>query len=95
MIGLNPLLSLFCKIAYMTRHQTFPPVHNDPETRIRLIFSAQAARGGIVRRSIAWVDREGGRERFFDEVRRRGFRLLASSNQFIVICNRDPVQVLF
>ncbi len=79
----------------MSSHQTFPPVHHDPDTWIRLIFSAQAAKGGVVRRSIAWVDREVGRERFLDEVRRRGFHLLASSNQFIVICNRDPVQVLF
>ena len=79
----------------MTRHQSFPPIHSDPEAWIRQIFSAQAAKGGVVRRSIAWVDREIGRERFFDEVWRRGFHLLASSNQFIVICNRDPVQVLF
>jgi hypothetical protein len=94
-IGVNPLLSLLCKFAMMTRHQTLLPVHNDPDAWIRLIFSAQAAKGGVVRRSIAWVDREVGRERFLDEVRRRGFHLLASSNQFIVICNRDPVQVLF
>jgi hypothetical protein len=94
-IGVNRLLSLVCKIGCMTRHQSFPPIHSDPEAWIRQIFSAQAAKGGVVRRSIAWVDREIGRERFFDEVRRRGFHLLASSNQFIVICNRDPVQVLF
>ncbi len=79
----------------MTLHMSVPPVHHDPETWIRLIFSAQAARGGVVRRSIAWVDREVGRDRFFAEVRQRGFHLLATSNQFIVVCNRDPVQLLF
>jgi hypothetical protein len=80
----------------MSQHQTLPaPVHHDPDTWIAMIFSAQAAKGGVVRRSIAWIDREVGRERFFDDVRRRGFLLLASSNQFIVICNRDPIQAVF
>jgi hypothetical protein len=79
----------------MTGHQTLSPVNHDPDAWIRLIFSAQAAKGGVVRRSIAWVDPEVGRDRFLAEVRRRGFHLLASSNQFIVICNRDPVQMLF
>jgi hypothetical protein len=79
----------------MTQHRAFPPVNHDPEAWISVIFSAQAAKGGVVRRSIAWIDREVGRDRFFDEVRRRGFHLLASSNQFIVVCNRDPVQLLF
>jgi hypothetical protein len=79
----------------MSGHQTFPQVNHDPDTRIRLIFSAQSAKGGVVRRSIAWVDRKVRRDRFMEEVRCRGFHLLASSNQFIVICNRDPVQVLF
>ena len=72
-----------------------PPMNHAPDGGIAQIFSARAAQGGGVRRSIAWVDREIGRERFIAEVRRRGFHLLASSNQFIVVCNRDPVHVLF
>jgi hypothetical protein len=79
----------------MTQHRSFPPVNHDPDAWIRVIFSAQAAQGGVVRRSIAWIDRDVGRDRFFDEVRRRGFHLLASSNQFIVVRNRDPVRLLF
>ncbi|WP_240904454.1 N-(5'-phosphoribosyl)anthranilate isomerase [Rhodobacter sp. SGA-6-6] len=71
------------------------PVNLSPEDWLRQIFSARAAQGGVVRRSIAWGDREVGRELFLAEVRRRGFHLLASSNQFIVVCNRDPVQMLF
>lgn len=47
------------------------------------------------RRSIAWVEREVGRERFMTEVRRRGFHLLASRTQFIVVGHRDPVHLLF
>ncbi|WP_225029230.1 N-(5'-phosphoribosyl)anthranilate isomerase [Xinfangfangia pollutisoli] len=72
-----------------------PPAHRDPDAWIAQIFSARAAAGGVVRRSIAWVDHEIGRERFCDEVRRRGFHLLVTRNQFIVVCNRDPVQMLF
>jgi hypothetical protein len=79
----------------MSHHQTFPPVNHDPDTWLRLIFSAQSAKGGVVRRSIAWVDREVGRDRFVDEVRRRGFHLLQTANQFIVVCNRDPVTLVF
>lgn len=71
------------------------PVNTAPQEWISVIFAARAAQGGVVRRSIAWVDREVGRDLFIAEVRRRGFHLLASSTQFIVVCNRDPVQMLF
>lgn len=71
------------------------PLHTNPDQWIALIFSAKSAQGGVVRRSIAWVEREVGRDRFIAEVRSRGFHLLASRNQFIVVCNRDPVHMLF
>ena len=71
------------------------PVSRSPDAWIDLVFSAQAARGGVVRRSIAWVEREVGRDRFIASVRARGFHLVASRNQFIVICNSDPVQMMF
>jgi hypothetical protein len=79
----------------MTQHQTVAPVNHDPEAWIRLIFSAQSAKGGVVRRSIAWIDREVGRDRFIAEVQRRGFHLLRTSDQFIVVCNRYPVTLVF
>ncbi|MBT0956751.1 N-(5'-phosphoribosyl)anthranilate isomerase [Alphaproteobacteria bacterium KMM 3653] len=59
------------------------------------LFSAVAAqKGGVVRRSVAWVEREVGLERFKEEVRLRGFRLLQSGGQFIIICNRTPLKVI-
>ncbi|MFN5998604.1 MAG: N-(5'-phosphoribosyl)anthranilate isomerase [Paracoccaceae bacterium] len=79
----------------MNQQHNFAPVHHDPETWIRLIFAAQAAKGGVVRRSISWVDREVGRERFIAEVRQRGFHLLKTTNQFIVVCNTEPVTLVF
>jgi hypothetical protein len=94
-IGVNGLVTESVDAADMSQHQTSPPVNHDPDAWIRLIFSAQAAKGGVIRRSIAWIDREVGRDRFFAEVRRRGFHLLSTSNQFIVVCNSDPVSLVF
>ncbi|MEL7116793.1 MAG: N-(5'-phosphoribosyl)anthranilate isomerase [Pseudomonadota bacterium] len=58
-------------------------------------FAAKAVqRGGVVRRSVAWVEHEIGRERFIAEVRDRGFALLEAGGQFIVICSRGPIRRL-
>lgn len=59
------------------------------------VFSAKQARGGVVRRAVPWVEREIGRDRFMREVRARGFHLLRAGEQFIVICDPRPVQILF
>lgn len=67
----------------------------DPQVWIDLIFSAKAARGGVIRRSIPWVDAEVGRQRFIAEVRARGFHLIATRTQFVVVCDPSPVQILF
>jgi hypothetical protein len=59
------------------------------------IFSAKvAASGGVVRRSVASVDREIGRQLFEDEVRRRRFHLLQCGGQYIVICNSGHMQII-
>jgi hypothetical protein len=59
------------------------------------VFSAKAANGGVVRRAIGWVANEVGHDRFIDEVRRRGFHLLMTQTQYIVVCNTGPVRMLF
>jgi hypothetical protein len=67
-----------------------------PDIWVEQIFSTQAARrGAVVRRSVAWVDREVGRDRFVAEIRDRGFHLIRSANQFIVICHNGPIDILF
>lgn len=68
---------------------------SDPNAWINLVFSAKAAQGGVVRRAIGWVATEVGHERFAAEVRRRGFHLLVTQTQYIVICNAGPVRMLF
>ena len=60
------------------------------------IFSAKAAtKGSVIRRSINWIDREVGRDRFEAEVRRRGFHLLQTADQFIVVCHSGSIRMLF
>ncbi len=69
--------------------------HSNADYWIGQVFSAKQARGGVVRRAVHWVDREIGQDRFVHEVRARGFHLLRAGDQFIVICDARPVQVLF
>jgi len=67
----------------------------NPDAWIHQIFASKAAQhGGVVRRSIAWVDREVGRDRFMSEVRQRGFRLIRTADQFIVICHRGSIELV-
>lgn len=67
-----------------------------PDYWLGQMFAAKAARcGGVVRRSQAWVDREVGREYFIRAVRLRGFHLLRTADQFIVVCHNEPIEVMF
>ncbi|PIV73389.1 MAG: N-(5'-phosphoribosyl)anthranilate isomerase [Rhodobacteraceae bacterium CG17_big_fil_post_rev_8_21_14_2_50_65_11] len=60
------------------------------------MFAAKSARrGSVVRRSRAWVDREVGRSLFEAEVRRRGYHLIETADQFIVVCHNGPIRILF
>lgn len=72
-----------------------PLVARSANSWLSQVFSAQAvARGGIVRRSVTWVDREIGRAQFLAAVRSRGFHLIENGGQFIVICNQSGLRVL-
>lgn len=60
------------------------------------MFATQAARrGAVVRRSRAWVDREVGREFFESEIRRRGYHLIETADQLVVVCHNGPIRILF
>ena len=74
----------------LSRHRT-----SDPDAWIDLVFSAKAAQGGVVRRAIGRVATEVGHDRFIAEVHRRGFHLLMTENQYIVVCNTGPVRMIF
>ncbi len=67
----------------------------DPDGWIAEIFAAKAvARGGVIRRDLRWIDREIGRDRFVAEVIKRGFHLVETGGQWIVICNRGFFRVI-
>jgi hypothetical protein len=68
----------------------------DPDYWIAAIFSAKAVQsGGVVRRNRVWVEREIGRDRFEDEVRKRGFHLIEVGQQLAFICNTGKFRVVF
>ncbi len=59
------------------------------------LFSARAvAEGGVVRRRIRDVDRMVGEARFLAELQRRGFRVARNAVQYVIFCNREPVELL-
>jgi hypothetical protein len=67
----------------------------DAERWIAEVFSAKSmARGGVIRRDLRWIDREIGRERFIAEVRMRGFHLIETGGQRIVICSTGFLRVI-
>ncbi|TDL83731.1 N-(5'-phosphoribosyl)anthranilate isomerase [Palleronia sediminis] len=62
---------------------------------LQAIFSAKTVeRGGVVRRSVAWVEREIGSEMLIAEVRRRGFHMLETGGQYLIVCNRGQVRMI-
>ena len=59
------------------------------------IFSARAAKnGGVVRRSVAWVEAEIGSHHLISEVRRRGFHMIETGGQYVIVCNRAKVRIV-
>jgi hypothetical protein len=69
------------------------PAHAD--VWIDRIFAAKAAEGQVVRRNMDWVAREIGVARFMDEVRARGFHLIQTADQFVIVCHQGEIRLLF
>lgn len=69
------------------------PLHAD--TWIDRIFAAKAAEGQVVRRNVDWVAREIGIPRFMTEVKSRGFHLILTGDQFVVVCHPGEIRLLF
>lgn len=76
----------------MFMDRTLPP--ND--AWVDQLFSSKAARkGAVVRRSLSWVNREVGRAQFEAEVRKRGYHLIETADQLVVVCHNGPIRLLF
>ncbi|MCX7288446.1 MAG: N-(5'-phosphoribosyl)anthranilate isomerase [Rhodobacterales bacterium] len=57
------------------------------------LFSSQAAReGSVVRRKVRDVERFVGREKFLEDMERRGFPVLENAGQFVIFCNQEPIR---
>ncbi|MGB0799810.1 MAG: N-(5'-phosphoribosyl)anthranilate isomerase [Planktomarina sp.] len=71
------------------------PYRRNPDGWIQQIFSAKAVeRGAVVRRSVAIVEREVGRDRLIEEVDQRGYHLIECGGQFVIICNGGRIRLL-
>jgi len=61
----------------------------------RHMFASQAARdGGVVRRKVRDMERMVGRDLFYSEINRRGFKAVENAGQVIVFCNAEPLRRL-
>jgi hypothetical protein len=62
---------------------------------LRKVFEAGAvAKGNIVRRKKASIERQSSMAELESEVRRRRFHLVETGDQVIVICNQGHVRIL-
>ena len=54
--------------------------------------SAEAQRGGVVKRKVRDVERLVGRGAFLREASWRGFRVLQNNQHFVIFCNGLPIR---
>ena len=58
------------------------------------VFEADAVqRGGIVRRSVSDVEKYASRGELVQAVRQRGYHLLETGDQFVIICNSGEFKI--
>ena len=69
------------------------PPHLTPEAWVNQAFSsAEAQRGGVVKRKIRDIERLAGRAMFEAEIRRRGFQAVENGRHIVVFCNALPIR---
>jgi hypothetical protein len=62
---------------------------------IKQIFSAAAvAKGAVVRRDCAWVEKVASMKDLETEVRNRRFHMILTGDQCVIICNTGHLQVV-
>jgi len=69
------------------------PDYLTPELWLEQVFSsAEARRGGVVKRQVRDVERLAGRALFLEAVRKRGFQAVENGRHFVVFCNQHPIR---
>ena len=59
---------------------------------VQRMFDAKAVgRGGIIRRKIASVLKHGSEAELLTEVKTRGFHLVKTGDQYVVLCHRGDI----
>ncbi|QPH54894.1 N-(5'-phosphoribosyl)anthranilate isomerase [Pontivivens ytuae] len=75
----------------MRRERVIP----GPDVWLAQIFEARAvARGGVVRRQRRDIERHVGWERLVAEVKRRGFHLVKTGDQVLILCHSGHFRVI-
>ncbi|MBJ3763291.1 N-(5'-phosphoribosyl)anthranilate isomerase [Maribius pontilimi] len=71
------------------------PTYLSPDAFLADLFKTRSARrGGIVRRQRRDIERYVGLEPFLQDMRRRGFTVVANADQLVIFCNREPLRRL-
>ena len=66
-----------------------------PDRWLYQLFSPLAvAAGGPLRRDVADVEANIGRERFMQEAKLRGYRMAEGNGEFTLVLNREPLRVM-
>ena len=66
-----------------------------PGAWVTRIFRADAAQnGGIIRRAIHSVERFSSEEELIREVKRRGFHMVRSGGQYVILCNKGTFKLI-
>lgn len=66
-----------------------------PRQFLEELFGSRAAMNGeVIRRKRSDIARFMGEDDFLAEMKRRGYRVYHNAGQFVIFCNREPVQRL-
>jgi hypothetical protein len=62
---------------------------------VNQMFRADAVQtGGVIRRAVHTVERFSSREDLRREVSRRGFHMVISGEQYLILCNKGTFKVI-
>ena len=70
------------------------PAYSPDQWLYQLFSPLAVAEGGPLRRSVADVDANFGRQRFLEEVKLRGYKAKEVAGQFVLSLNRAPLRVM-
>lgn len=71
------------------------PVPLSADAWLQQLFRSQAAaKGGVIRRQKRDIERLLGWDRFWQELKRRGFHAAENAGQVVIFCNQDAERII-